>query len=601
MKHRIASTRVLALLALAVFLLPGSGVLGATRQVDSKADYVAGQLVIKFRQPLHSPASVGGPRTGVRSVDDLLQRYSSRALTPLFGGIAASRQGLDRVYVLDLDRGVDVLAASQEFAADTAVEYAEPNYIYTLPEESMLSAAPMNDPAFSEQWALDNTGQTGGTPDADIDAPQAWAISTGSDNVLVAVIDTGIDYTHPELDDGRVRTDIDKDFVHNDDDAMDDNKHGTLVASIIAAESNNGIGVAGVMHHAQLLPVKVITARGVGTLAWIAKGISYAASAGADVINMSLGGLICSQALADAVNYAYFERGVVIVAASGNDGGNLSYPAKLALVISVGATDHNDVVADFSNGGAELDLTAPGVDILSAQPGGYGTYSGTSLAAPYVTGVAGLLLSQRPSLTNRQVELILRSAADDLGAPGFDSRYGYGRISAYQALTFDTPPNPPPSQPQPCKLCAAQVAALDTPNRADTLQLLWRVQEQVLGASATGRAYADLFTRHSPELAGLLLSDSALRDQARQTFDRMRPVLMALTGDGPDVTVDGALVEQAAALTQKLKERASPALYDDLEAVWSQMEAKRLVGSRTTEAWRMLQQSIHIYLPLLAH
>ena len=220
-----------------------------------------------------------------------------------------------------------------------------------------------SDALFAQQWALNNTGQTGGTADADIDAPEAWDVITGSTDILIAVVDTGVDYTHPDLSDGRVRTDIDRDFVNNDNDAKDDQGHGTHVAGIIAAAAN-GSGTVGILWQASILPVKVLSAQGSGSADQVAQGIQYAADQGARVINMSLGAPLCSQTIADAVNYA-FDKGAVIVAAAGNDGSVVGYPARHERVVAVAATDSKDRRATFSNRGPEVDVAAPGVAILS--------------------------------------------------------------------------------------------------------------------------------------------------------------------------------------------------------------------------------------------
>jgi Subtilisin-like serine proteases len=268
---------------------------------------------------------------------------------------------------------------------------------------------------------LNNTGQTGGRADADIDAPEAWDITTGSSSVLIAVIDTGVDYNHPDLRGGRVRTDIDRDFVNNDEDAMDDHGHGTFVAGIAAASANNELGIAGVCPGCQMLPIKVLTKDGKGSADGVARGIQYAAQAGARIISMSLGvpsKCGCSQTIARAINYA-FERGSLLIAASGNDGDKqrISYPASSPRVMSVGASDHNDQEASFSNRNSYLDIVAPGKDIYSLKSGGgYVTESGTSAATPFVSGAAGLIWSVNPQLSNVQVWWRLYHSADDFPA-----------------------------------------------------------------------------------------------------------------------------------------------------------------------------------------
>ena len=320
-------------------------------------------MIVKFRQSAALSAVTGRIATSVAA---LMRRMGVVAAAPAFAGIPSVTNALDRIYKITLPDTADVLSAVAAFAADPNVEYAEPDYLVGLADTGLGSDRQIpSDSLFDEQWGLHNTGQAGGRADADIDAPEAWTITTGSSDVMIAIVDTGVDYNHPELNDGRVRTDIDKDFFNNDDDAMDDNKHGTLLAGIIAAQSDNHAGVAGVMWRAQILPVKVLSGRGLGFNSTIAHGIIYAASVGARVINLSLGGLLCSKTMAEAINYAYFTKGALIVAAAGNNSGGLLYPAKFEQVVAVGAVDRSGARPTFPNFGGRLDVVAPGVDIIS--------------------------------------------------------------------------------------------------------------------------------------------------------------------------------------------------------------------------------------------
>jgi thermitase len=216
---------------------------------------------------------------------------------------------------------------------------------------------------------------------------------------MVAVIDTGVAVAHPDLAGARLRTDIDYDFINSDDNADDDNGHGTHVAGIVAASTDNGIGVAGICADCEILPIKVLDAEGSGDVSVIAQGLRYAADQGADIANMSLGmdpNCGCSETIANAINYAY-ERGLFMIAAAGNDGiDKVGYPASSSRVLAVGATTISGGRAYFSNYGADLDIVAPGDDILSTYPTPeYDTLSGTSMASPMVAGVAGLALSAR--------------------------------------------------------------------------------------------------------------------------------------------------------------------------------------------------------------
>jgi len=296
-----------------------------------------------------------------------------------------------------------------------------------------------NDPYYGSQWNLPK-----------IRAPQAWDVVTGTTQVVIAIVDTGVDYTHPDLASSRLW--LGWDFANSDNNPMDDEGHGTHVAGIAGANTNNNRGVAGVCWGCGLLAVKVLGADGSGLTSWVADGIQYAAYWGAafgkrTVINLSLGSPYPSSVLADAVAYAQ-GKGALIVAAAGNDGVNeLFYPAAYPGVIGVAATDSADQQAFFSNSGAHVDLAAPGVQILSTMlDSQYASMDGTSMATPHVAGVAGLVWSARPALTADQVCGILLRTAVDLGSPGRDDIYGYGRLNAEAAVrsVVPPPPGPPP-------------------------------------------------------------------------------------------------------------------------------------------------------------
>ena len=283
-----------------------------------------------------------------------------------------------------------------------------------------------------------------------IRAPYAWAVSTGSSNVIVAVLDSGADLTHPDLQGQLVAG---YDFVNNDADPSDDKGHGTHVAGIVAARTNNGQGIAGVAWGSKIMPVKVLDWRGRGTHSQGAQGIIWAADQGAQIINLSLGGESSSATLQNAINYAH-SRGALVVASAGNDyeeGNPVIYPAAYPHVLAVAATGDQDEHADYSETGAYVDVAAPGGNpsgSWDANPNhwitssywrgaGYGEYlqvAGTSQAAPHVAGLAALVWSVSPSLSNDQVEQVIEETAVDLGDPGRDDVFGYGRIDAHAAL-----------------------------------------------------------------------------------------------------------------------------------------------------------------------
>jgi subtilisin family serine protease len=292
-----------------------------------------------------------------------------------------------------------------------------------------------SDADFGQQWNLNNTGQTGGNPDADIDAPEAWNIFSGDSNITLAVIDTGVDLDHPDLQANLVPG---YDFYNDDAIPDDDNSHGTHAAGIAAAIGNNGVGISGVSWAAKIMSLKILNAQGNGSLFDLVQALYYATDHGAKVVNMSLGGS-CSgidwSSVEEAVAYAV-SKGVLLVAASGNINAPAPLcPAGLAGVLAVGATDNFDLRWSGSNYGSTLDVTAPGASIYSTvHEGNYGYKTGTSMAGPHVAGLAALVWSLDPTLTSEQVSDAILSNSDDLGAPGWDQYFGYGRINAWRAV-----------------------------------------------------------------------------------------------------------------------------------------------------------------------
>jgi thermitase len=307
----------------------------------------------------------------------------------------------------------DVEAAIQKLENNPNIEYAEPNYVFSAtwtPNDTYYSGY---------QYGLQTT-QTN----------LAWDVAQGSSTQEIAVLDTGVDYTHPDLDG---KTILGYDFVDDDNAPMDLNGHGTHVAGIAAAETNNATGIAGTAPNTKVLAVRVLDAAGSGTLEDIADGIRYAADSGAEVINMSLGCNCHTVALEDAVNYAY-NKGVVLVAAAGNDNVSTTFePASYTNVIAVGAVNDRDRKATFSNYGTWVDVVAPGVGIASTYPNNQYVYmDGTSMASPYVAGLAALLKGQ--GRTNVQVRQAIELTADPVSGTGKNSRYG--RINSNDAVRY---------------------------------------------------------------------------------------------------------------------------------------------------------------------
>jgi len=364
----------------------------------------------------------------------------------------------------------DEQAAIARYRRNPNVVYAEPNYVRSIPEPAAHDGGAVvpRDKYFGQQWGFHNTGQEFyciawafgdlcffyGTPGADIDAPEAWAISTGSPTVTVAVIDTGIDYNHPDLA-GHFAGGYD--FVHATFDPLDDHGHGTHVAGTIAASFENltgspalAEGVVGVAPQARILAYKVCAADGTCTDSAVIQAITRAVADGAQVINMSLGDTVYSQSLADAVQAAW-NAGVVIVAGAGNDGVMTPfYPAALDNVIAVGAFDEDHLRASFSNYGNWVDISAPGNYILSTYPaskceeagtpgdtGCYAWLSGTSMATPHVAGAAALLWSRGDVTNNAQVVDLLLRTADPSGVSSvrLDSWTIHGGLNLHDAMS----------------------------------------------------------------------------------------------------------------------------------------------------------------------
>lgn len=294
-----------------------------------------------------------------------------------------------------------------------AVEYAEPDYIAT--QQSLPT-----DVGYSLQWNLIN-----------VKAPSIWNITQGSSAVVVAVIDSGIYANHEDLK-GKIASGYN--FITNTTDTSDLDGHGTAVAGVIGATTNNAIGIASLGWLTPLMPLKVCEKTSCNYVN-IAKAIIYAADHGAKVINISLGGPSESLVLEDAALYAW-NRGLVLTASAGNNGvDKILYPAAAKHVLAVGATDTNYKKAYFSNTGKELDLVAPGVDIYSTNlAGNYGSYGGTSLASAHVAALAALLMSAKTSLTNQQIVDYLQNSAARLEDTAWTKQYGWGRIDAEKAI-----------------------------------------------------------------------------------------------------------------------------------------------------------------------
>jgi thermitase len=285
-----------------------------------------------------------------------------------------------------------------------------------------------------------------------IHGPEAWALTTGAAAVMIAIIDSGIDNSHPDVGPKILPG---WNFVSGSVEIEDYIGHGTAVAGAIGAASDNGLGITGVTWNNPLLPIVVVDNNNYASYSDIASAIHYAVDRGARIINISLGGTAPSAALQSAVDYAW-AKGSLVFAAAMNDGQSIAYyPAACNHAVAVSATNSGDRLADFSNYGDWIALSAPGANILStARGGGYGFWDGTSFAAPIAAGVAALALAANPQLDAEQLLSVIENSADDLGPPGRDPQFGWGRVNAYRAVQAaihfgerQLPPHVPVSPP----------------------------------------------------------------------------------------------------------------------------------------------------------
>lgn len=375
--------------------------------------------------------------------------------------------------LIQVSRGTDILEIIAALQREPSVEFAEPNYIFSA------SFNP-NDPHFStgKQWGLNNIGQIppGGTTDADIDAPEAWDISFGSGNIKIAVLDTGIPLENGELShedlNNSYRIEIGPDLVYGvfglidpDPTIKDLRGHGTHIAGIIGAETNNSLGIAGISPNCKILSIQIGDLNLNTTNEVMANGIVAACSLGANVINISYGTLFPPYVVETAIREIALPSNVLVIASVGNDNGEVLYPARYSSVgnvypysngypnvIAVGATNQFDERSSYSNFGFALNVVAPGGfggtfdedDIFSTLPNypvpnmplNYGYASGTSMATPIVAGISALILSVNPNLTPLQIRNIIQQSAEDKGILGRDDYYGWGRVNAYKAVKY---------------------------------------------------------------------------------------------------------------------------------------------------------------------
>ncbi|MBC7253578.1 MAG: S8 family serine peptidase [Actinobacteria bacterium] len=430
---RAMTVALAAFFLVAVILLPAGGSWGAARGIHLPAGKEESPLAAKAAllenlDPVHYPTGSYIPGEVVVELAQPTLSSASRLLVAfaallgedpaeVLGRLAA--QPVRRALRLRLRPGVGELEACRKLLASSLVRIAEPNLVFraavTVPD----------DPRYPQQWNLWDT--------YGINADAAWDLQRGSSSLALAVIDTGIDFSHPDLA-GRILS-SGYDFVNGDPNPADDDGHGTMIAGIACANSDNLRGVAGIDWHAGIMPVKALDSNGKGSLDAVVNSIYHAADHAAAVINMSFTSTTFSEMLQDAVEYAH-SRGCVMVAAAGNEGTTqVNYPAGLTYVIGVGSIGPDGDRSYFSNHNTSVDLAAPGEGIWSTRlGGGYGAGNGTSEAAPHVSAAALLVRAEYPGSTSEEVWRRLRDGARDLGSPGYDEEYGWGLLDLHSSL-----------------------------------------------------------------------------------------------------------------------------------------------------------------------
>lgn len=482
----VRSFIIIIIACLAASLTSASVVSSQGKQPEIK--YVPDRIIVGFKS--NGSAMMRAHNLTSNAVNALNTRYRMTSIEPLYPaqarkGISASSLGnsYDDVYILKFAPGTDPAMVAREYSKLPEVRYAEPDYIRhamrTDPNDTYWSTSGSWGQSYRDQWDMEI-----------MRCPDAWDIQTGSASTVIAVIDSGIDYNHPDIignlwqnpgeipgngidDDGNGFVDdyIGYDFCNSDGDPMDDHGHGTHVSGTIGAVGNNSVGISGVNWNCSIMSLKILDSTGNGADSDLAAAIIYAADMGAQVINMSLGGDEYSQTIHDAFTYAHQQRGCVLVIAAGNANANLvdAHPALENLCITVAASDQNNAKCYFSNHGVKIAVAAPGggptgstppcaqynclslraakTDRLPASCGAgvgiigqnYYRQAGTSMSCPHVAGLAGLILSQNPTWTNEQVRQAIQMRADDILTPGFDTKSGFGRVNAYASVTSPEP------------------------------------------------------------------------------------------------------------------------------------------------------------------
>jgi len=442
-------------------------------------DFEKNQLIIKVKDEFFKKGNYDLSRNviGVQSIDKLNHDYIVSKITPI-GNVNFTTS-----FLLEFKNEIDVVPISKIYADDSKIAFAEPNYIAYgagVKGDNQLSNFPNDTFFYSRQWSLYNNGSFSVSgmntiSDADVDMELAWDIETGDPNMIIAVSDSGINFSHEDIanriwnksveiidgidNDGNGFIDDYRgwDWVNNDNNPTDDHGHGTNCTGIIGSSANNAKGYAGVNWNSKIMPLKVLNANNTGSYANMANSLYYAAENGAKIISMSIGGTSSSTLLSNAINYLKTNNIMLVACMMNNNNEIANYPAAYSTtydnVVAVGSTDANDKrtqpffwsSTSGSNYGRHINVVAPGNYIYGLGIGSNTSYSqywgGTSQATPLVAGVASLIFARNPTLTPAQVRNILQTTAEDMKGipfediPGFDKYHGWGRINAFAALS----------------------------------------------------------------------------------------------------------------------------------------------------------------------
>jgi thermitase len=445
--HVFSLVQIASFVFLSFSIFNGLTVTAESQTPDLESNYVPDQVLVKFKDGFRPEIGQQfqqltidkkSSEDGVYLLTNKIDNFRSQSLKD-YASVSSNvrKQNNSR-----LDSLINQLKI------DPRVESVAPNNI-------VKAKFTPNDTFYGDQWGLKNTGQQGGQVNLDINAEAAWDITRGN-NTIVAVIDSGVNLNHPDLNDNILRNSngnvIGYDYANNDAVPEDDEGHGTHVAGIIAAEGNNSTGVSGVCPNCKIMPMKFLDQDGFGDTFGAVESMKFAIKNNASVINNSWGGEEQNIFIQDVINQAH-SKNIVVVAAAGNDNTSTPmYPASMNHVISVSSITRTGNRALFSNFGSTIDLTAPGEQILSTFPpntdlgvgcsdnsystanDGYGYCSGTSMSSPAIAGCAALIKTVRPSLNGDEVEQLLKNTAKDVGSPGRDDNFGNGIIDCKAAI-----------------------------------------------------------------------------------------------------------------------------------------------------------------------